>query len=255
MSYEQMNPGAQYAIYVFIFMVPFSIIMTILMFLRWKQRKTNPTKMMLAGFFFITVSIFALFLGYLQMYLTGYKMELYRITLAVAYTTLMIANLFLMLFAKDIFSIEMKYVRKYIIVNIIIAILVALPYNYYGVPSDEIPSFTIRPYTSVLLVLFSIFSYSKIAHASFSNSKKMEVSFAKIGFKLIGYSQISLVIFFSFLMLDTIWFTYIVKEGGFSIFYYFAWLMAAIFFITCYLGVIMPRWFKKQFTSLKNELE
>jgi hypothetical protein len=152
-----------------------------------------------------------------------------------------------MLFAAEAFGVKKNFLNKYIILSVITAVLLALPNNYYGVKSSIVATKTdnIRPYTSVLLVVVSILIYARIAHASFSTADKASESIPKAGFHLIGYSQVCMIIFFVFLMLDTLYIS-ITNGSGYTFFTYLAWVFCTIFFITCYLGFIMPDWLKNR---------
>ncbi|MHA1340910.1 MAG: hypothetical protein ACTSRZ_13070 [Promethearchaeota archaeon] len=244
MSYETMPPNARQVIFAYIFIAIFSVIMTITMLKRYKARKTQPTKLMSFVFLFLTLVIIVLLIGFIEMVITGEKRELYKFSLAFGYFLIMSANLFLIKFAQEIFSMGEKETKIYSIVAIILAILLVLPFNAYGVPEDEVEIPWFRTMTSLLMIIYSFVLYSNIAIKAFRVSKLSNETIAKAGFKWIGFSQIAMILFFAFMFLDTIYFT-ITGSAGYSFFVYLAWISAGFFLIACYLGLIMPDWFKK----------
>lgn len=248
MVYEPMEQSAENIIYVYAVIIFFSWIMTFLLFKRWNERKKLPTKLMFFTFVAYSVAISVLVIGYLEMYITGYKMEIYKFSLGFGYCLMLIANMLLVYFAAEVFSVEKKYIWKYLIINSILAVLVLLPQNYYGVPSTEIGPDNIRAYTAVGLVVWSIFTHARIANAAYKVARSTEDKIAKQGFKWIGHSQLSFIFFFILMATDTVYFT-ITGGDGYTVFVYISWLFAALFYLFSYFGLIMPPWLRKRYES------
>ena len=243
-----MEPSAGNMIYIYSVLIVFSWIMTVLLFKRWKERQKLPTKLMFFVFMAYSIAITGLVIGYLEMYFTGFKMEIYKFSLGFGYCMMLVSNMLLVYFAAVVFSIEKKYYFKYLIISGIIAVLVLLPQNYYGVPSEEIGSDNIRAYTAVGMVVWSMFTYARIARAAYNVAKNTEDPIAKEGFKWIGHSQMSFIFFFAFMMTDTIYFT-ITDSPGYTVFVYISWLFAALFYLFSYFGLIMPAFLRKRYES------
>lgn len=248
MAYEAIDPGSEGVLVIYILMVIFSIIMSALMFRKWRERQTKPTKLMFLLFALLTVTIIIIMSGMVQLVILREKRELYMFSLAAGYTIIMLSHLLMLSFAETIFNIEEGWTKIYSIIAVVIAVLVALPFNSYGKPNEEVQVVWFRPVTSVLMVLFSIIVYSRIAGIAFKNARETEQPLPKAGFTWIAYSQLSMIAFFVFLMLDVIYFT-ITGGGGYSFFVYLAWISAGLFFLFCYMGLIMPDWLKKRYTS------
>lgn len=246
-----MDSTAYPMLYVYLFLVLFSLGMTILLYLRWKERKREANRLITNTFFVFFLAIVILYLGFLEMYLTGFKKEIYQYSLGLSYATLSIANIYLTRFISEAFGILPKFLKKYTIISILIAILVVLPWNAYGVPAAETQYPQFRLITNLLLIVWSVIIYFRIARACFSNMIKADNAIAKAGFKLIGRSQIMLALFLIFQALDTLYFKIMLTEG-YTVFNYLAWLACSLFFILCYLGFIMPNWLKKRLSILNT---
>lgn len=248
MAYEPIDPGSEGVLGIYIVLVIFSFIMSGLMLKKWRERETKPTQLMFVMFSILTVAIIVIMAGMIELVIAREKRELYMFSLAAGYTLMMVSHLVMINFAKIIFNIEETWTKIYSIIAVITAVLVALPLNGYGKPNEEVSVSWFRPVTSVLMVVFSIIVYSQVAKVAFDNSKKAEAALPKAGFKWIGFSQLCMIGFFVFLMLDVVWFT-ISGGGGYTAFVYFAWIFAGLFFLFCYMGLIMPDWLKKRYVS------
>ncbi|MHA1820091.1 MAG: hypothetical protein ACTSVC_06425 [Promethearchaeota archaeon] len=252
MSYEPMPPGARGFLPIYISILIISLIMTIKMFYKWKERKTNSVKYMFLVFILLTFSTIALIIGFMEMYITGEKRELYRLTLPISYFSLTFSILPQIRFISELFPEEIKYKKALIVIALIIAVLVILPWNYYGIPTEEIGDFNIRTYSNVIMLIFLIYIFSKSSRLFLLNAKIQEDPIAKKGFSWLAYSQISFVIFILFIALDAVYFT-ITGTVGYSVFLYIAWVFAGFFYIYSYLGLIMPKWAKERALREKNK--
>ncbi len=251
-----MDSTAYPMLYVYAFLIALSLGMTILLYLRWKERKREANRLITRTFFVFFLTVVILYIGFLEMYLTGFKKEIYQYSLGFSYASLSIANIYLTYFIAEAFGILPKFVKKYNFISIIIAILVLLPWNAYGVPAAETQYPQFRLITNILLIVWSSLIYTRIANACFNNMKKADNIIAKTGFRLIGWSQITLAQFLIFQALDTLYFKLMNLEG-YTIFNYIAWAFCSLFFILCYLGFIMPNWLKQKIMvqePSKNEL-
>ncbi len=245
MTYEKMDPIAAPFLFVYSILVILCAIMTYLLYRKWMERKREANRLITLTFLSYLISFIILLSGYLEMYITGEKREIYRLSLGLTYAGLCISNIILSYFIAEIFGLLRKDIRKYTLVNIIIIILVLLPWNDYGVPSDEIQFPIVRPITNVLLIIWCIILFYRIARSSFNMAKKSENPVALEGFRLIGWSHVMLVLFLIFTALDTLYFT-IMETGGYSPLLYIAYFFCLMFFLICYLGFIMPDWLRNR---------
>ncbi len=157
-QYELEEPSAKPILYIYIVLLTVTIIMTILLYQRWKERKQPANKLIFFTFTGFHLAIFVLLLGFIQMSITGDKEALYMFSLAFGYTAMALTNIILMYFAAEVFGVKKNYLYKYVILSLITAVLLALPENYYGVKTSIVATKTdnIRPITSVLLFLFQL---------------------------------------------------------------------------------------------------
>ncbi|MHA1341762.1 MAG: hypothetical protein ACTSRZ_18130 [Promethearchaeota archaeon] len=245
---EPMESNAPPLLIVYIIFAAFGWYLTTLLYKRWRSKQKKATMLLFLTFLMLTVCISGLLVGFIQMVITGLKLWLYRFSLAFAYVFLSIGNIFLMEFAAEIFTVEKKYIRKYQVAMGLIAIMVALPWNYYGWPQEVIdvqPIPSIRMYSQLALLTVSILVYSRIFMTALHASKRVSDKYAKVAFRYIAFSQISEILFFVFILLDVMTFTF-TPLSGYTVFVYIAWCFVGLFFLFCYLGYIMPNWLRQR---------
>jgi phage-related holin len=254
--YDPIDEAARPLLPVYLIIASFAIFITVQLIIKWRERRTEATKWLSLAFSMYSFLIIVITIGFLEMYITGYKMEIYRFSLAAGYSGLMIANCFLIRFAVFIFGKEEKQglAKFYIAVSLVIAVLVALPLNYYGIPDAIIPPEhrNYRMIFSGLMMLFSVFTYSRIFREAMRVSHKIDDRWAATGMKMIALSQISLIGFFVCTLLDTLTFTF-TDSNGYTIFIYFAWVLTGLFLFFSYLGLIMPPWFRNWLENVKKK--
>ncbi|MBD3354113.1 MAG: hypothetical protein GF364_21710 [Candidatus Lokiarchaeota archaeon] len=244
--YDDLEPEAVPVFFVQLVLVIGALFFTIGMFKRWLKRKKRPALLLFLSFLTFTVAIgmFAFAIG--SAILAGLKKEIpYMIGLGSFYTLMGVANIPLMLFASDVFEIDFKYLRKYIILDIGTVLLCALPNNYYGVSEDLQTLFSIRLYSTLMLLVTCVLIYSRIYSNAMHASKRTHDPHARLAFKYIAYSQISFIVSYIFGLLDTITFEF-TDATGYTFFNYLMWVSAGFFFMFCYLGYIMPEWLKNR---------
>lgn len=245
--YDPIDESARPLLPLYIIITFLCIVLTILLFKKYHEKKNETTKWLFLAFLMYSLLLGIILAGFLEMYLTGFKKELYRFSLAAGYAGIMVANCCLIMFGVIVFQRDenRNYAKKYIIISLAIAVLVALPINYYGTPSTLIPPQLqyFRTVTSALMMFFSIFTYSKIYKEARRVSRLLDDRWAKTGLNCIAYSQLSLIFFFIFTLADVILFS-LTELKGYTPFIYVAWSLVAVFLVFSYLGLIMPQWFK-----------
>jgi len=244
---ERMEPNAKPILFIYIFFSIFLIYFTILLYKKWKSKRKKPAQLLFITFLSFTITILGLLVGFIEMFLTGLKLKIYRFSLGFGYFFNCIGNIFLMEFISELFSIPKKFIRKYQVLMIFIAIIVILPWNYYGWPQYAIdlqPIPSIRVYSQLSLFIVSLLVYGRISIVAYHASKLVQDKYLKISFKFISYSHISEIIFYVCMSLDSISFTFF-DLPGYSIFVFIAWIFGFFFFIFCYIGYIMPQWLIK----------
>jgi hypothetical protein len=245
-TYEPIEPSAIPVLPMYIIIASFASIITILLFIKWRERQRKPALLLFLTFMCYTIAILGLTIGFGEAIFTGEKRELYRFSLAFGYFMVMIANCFLIIFATDVFGVKKELGYKYIILSLIVAVMVALPQNYYGIPETEVGSDSIRIYSSTAMMLLSIVIYTRIYLLAMKVANSAQEKVAQVGFRYIGFSQLFMILFFICLLLDTLVFT-LFNTPGYTVFVYFGWISAAIFMFLSYGGIIMPNWLKKRY--------
>lgn len=223
-----------------------AFIFTIWIYYRWKQKGNIVTKYLFLTYFYYFSSILFNFIGILDGYISGYRQWLYRVTIGISLGWTLIAMSYFLRFFGEIFELNKPNLKKYINITYLIALLVILPNNYYGVPVGEDTYFgpNIRLFSNSLLALWTLIVHLNIAYKLFHAIPKLEEKHAKFSFIFIGLSQIVMVLMFVFVIIDVLIFTFTENVDGYSIFYSIAWICAAIFEILCFCGYVLPAYLK-----------
>ncbi|MGB5913178.1 MAG: hypothetical protein WBH31_18465, partial [Promethearchaeia archaeon] len=174
--------------------------------------------------------------------ITRFFKEIYRISLPVAYSTIIIADIFLFIFAKVIINKGKRAIVPLIIFGVIITVILFLPWNWWGVPpEDYVGQLNIRLYSTLSVILYSYIVYIFIAIFCIKARKQAQDAKTKVGLRLLFLSMISMITFFLMLVFDTLLIT-LTDHPGYSEFVYIAWIFAILFFIFIYLSLVMPKW-------------
>ncbi|MEJ2250033.1 MAG: hypothetical protein P8Y70_04615 [Candidatus Lokiarchaeota archaeon] len=224
----------------------FSIYMSIKMYFKWRNRKVKPPLYLFIVFVILTLAVISLSVGLGEAVITGYYKEIYRFSLPLSYSLIILADIILFLFASEMTEGNKKLLIPLIIVGVFIVISLFLPWNYFGVPqSDYENKFSIRLYTTSAVVLFSFVIYIYIAYISFKARRGTENKVARVGFTFLILSMLSMIVFFIMFVIDTL-IIVLTNFPGYSIYVYIAWIFAILFFIFSYISLVMPNWVKKR---------
>ena len=101
--------------------------------------------------------------GLAEAIITGYYKEIYMLSLPLGYGIVLFCNFFLFKFASYVMNKGEKAVIPLVIIAIIIIIMLFLPWNWWGVPTNEIGEPDIRIYSTMSVVAFSWSIYFYIA--------------------------------------------------------------------------------------------
>jgi hypothetical protein len=209
---------------------------------KWKERKQIAPLHLSIVFAFITIAIMILTIGLAEAAITGYYKEVYRLSLPLAYTMVVIANVFLYLFASNITDKGKNAFIPIVIIGIILIVILFLPWNWWGVPTEDYAGkLNIRLYTNIAFIAFSYVIYITIAVISQQTKKKTDDIIARAGLKLLFYAMISIILYFLMILFDNIMIV-LYDHPGYSEFVYIAWIFAIIFYILTYLSLVMPDW-------------
>ncbi len=230
----------------YMFLAVFSIVITIKMFMKWRERKVKPPLYLTVVFALFTAAIIMLDIGLAEAVITGYYMEIYRFSLPFAYSSMVIADIFLYFFASKITNKGEKAYIPLIIIGAVICIVLFLPWNWWGTPNvDYAGKLNIRLYSTMTLILYSYVIYIYIAIICRKTAKIADSKVAKVGLNLLFFSMMCLIAFFVMMIVDTLLIT-LFDHPGYSEFVYLAWFFAILFYILSYLSLVMPSWLVKR---------
>jgi FtsH-binding integral membrane protein len=216
--------------------------MTFLMIKKWRERKVKSPLYLSIVFVLLTVALVALTIGLGEAVLTGFFKEIYRISLPLAYSTIIIADIFLFVFAEEITSKGKKAFAPLVLFGAVIIVILFLPWNWWGVPPvDYVGQLNIRLYSTLSVILYSYIVYIFISVFCLKARKQTQDIKTKTGLTLLFLSMISMIAFFLMFVFDTLLIT-LSDHPGYSEFVYIAWIFAILFFVFIYLSLVMPKW-------------
>lgn len=224
----------------------FGIIVSIKMYNKWRERNVPPPLFLTLVFSFLTSALIILSIGLAEAVITGFYKEIYRISLPLAYSMVVFADIFLFIFASYMINKGKRAFPIIIIVGIILIIILFLPWNWWGVPREDYEGkLNIRLYSTGGLVVFSFLIYGYIALISQKVKRNVDDEIMRTGLRLLFYSMISLIFLFLMLIMDTLMIIFF-NHPGYSGFTYIAWIFGLIFIVLSYLSLIMPDWLVKR---------
>ncbi len=242
MTYQPFELRVIPIFFYYIGLVIFSLIITLKMYLKWKERKVRPPLLLTIVFSILTIALIALTIGLAEAIITGYYKEIYRFTLPFAYSCIAVADVFLFIFASNIMNKGKKLIIPLSALAVVIIILLFLPWNWWGYPSEDyVGKLNIRLYSTLTLILFSYLIFIYIAIICQKVKKNTEDKIMKMGLTLLFYSMICMILFFLMLIFDTL-LVVIIDHPGYSEFVYVAWVFAILFYLLSYMSLIMPKW-------------
>jgi hypothetical protein len=242
MTYTPFSNNVLPIFFYYIGLIVFSLVMTFLMIKKWRERKVKSPLYLSIVFVLLTVALVALTIGLGEAVLTGFFKEIYRISLPLAYSTIIIADIFLFVFAEEITSKGKKAFAPLVLFGAVIIVILFLPWNWWGVPPvDYVGQLNIRLYSTLSVILYSYIVYIFISVFCLKARKQTQDIKTKTGLTLLFLSMISMIAFFLMFVFDTLLIT-LSDHPGYSEFVYIAWIFAILFFVFIYLSLVMPKW-------------
>ena len=255
-NYEPYEPRMFPLFVYYIFLIILGSMLTIKLFLKWKERNVKPPLYLFVVFLLMTAALLSLTIGLAEVIITGWKKESYRISIPLAYSLFIVSNWVLYLFIDNITNKESKRsLILIIVIGIIIIISVFLPWNYYGQPTEDYAGkINIRLYTTVSFVLYSFIFYLMITIICQKAKKATEDNKVRVGFFLLFLSALSMICFFIFLVIENLLIV-LYDDPGFSIYFFIAWGFVLLFLIFSYLSLVMPNWLVKKIEKKNSKIE
>ncbi len=247
--YEIHFPAMILELLVFIF----SLIIAIIIFFKWKERKTIATLYLAIAILSIALAVFIVFTG-LASWFFKYSFSVfpyvtspayYPLTLPLGYSLVVVYDVFLFLFTIQIFMDKNdKKVIPVAIIGIFMVILSWLPSNYWGFDNLLIDPPSTRTLAMAIFLVYNVTIYLILFYYAFKESKLTEQKEYRVGFRVIAMGQIANILIFICFLGDAILLLLNPGSPGFSIFIYLAWVSALIANVLFYLGFILPSWFR-----------
>ena len=250
MAYQPFDARVYPIFIYYIILSIFGIFITIKMFMKWRERKVPAPLQLAMVFTCLTSAIIVLAIGLAEAAITGYYKEIYRLTLPLAYTLVVFADIFLFFFVSRITEKGKNLLIPLIIIGIILIFALFLPSNYWGTLSEDYKGkLNTRLYVTLSFVLYCYFVYISIAVICYSAKKVTSDQVSKLGLSLLFYSMISMILFFIMIIADTM-LVVLFYHPGYSEFIYVAWIFAVLFLILSYFSLVMPQrlvdWIEKR---------
>lgn len=209
------------------------------LFLRGRKRQQAAPKYLAGSFFSYGAGLVSLLVGLAHTIVQEQFMEVYRFSLHAGYSLLLVGNLFLLLFAREIFEFDQKYFQLFVALFVACLVLVNLPNNWYGVPDDyeETLAPSVRVYSSLAMALSSVLLCGFIIKLGLRLRRKVaDDPVGRAGLTFIVLAMGAFILYFVFVVVDA------ALGAGYSAFIFVAWGCTAAFGILGYLGLIMPQW-------------
>jgi hypothetical protein len=246
MHYDDLTPDKNYffGIYSILLFVVVGLLVFVTLLLR--KRKFPAFKWMAASFTSYTVGIFFLWAGFIGPYMTGVKGMFYQSSVAIMELCIVVGQCFFLALIAAFFDYPARMLKAILATGAIIAALVALPNNYYGVfPEPEyIYGPDIRIYTQAAWMLFSFVVHGGVFRITFREFNRTEDIGAQSGFLFLSLSQIVMIASFVFMILDVMAFSFWGEIHGYSIFLALAWCATIVSLSLLYLTLAFPTWFR-----------
>ncbi len=243
-SYTPLNSGVIPLFIVYIFLILFGIFIIKLLLDKWKERNSNLPLYLSLVFISLILALIFLAIGLLETIITGYFKEIYRVTFPLAYAGVIFADILLFKFTNEITGKSGKGIYFIIIIGVILIILMQLPWNWWGVPSEfYADKLNIRIISIVSFALYSTVIYLSIAIISLKARRRAEEKRVRAGFLMYALSVLCMVAFFVMNIMENVLIV-LFDHPGYSIFVYIGWIFAVLFIVLSYLSLIMPQWLR-----------
>jgi hypothetical protein len=230
-------------------------LIAVAVFLKWRTRRTVATLYLSIALFAISGAALFVFTGLASWFISwiegGYTTTLspayYEMSLPLGYSTVIIYDIFIVLFAIQIFlDKNNKKIIPFLLTGIPLYILLFLPTNYWGLDPGPTDPASTRIIITGLFLLYNTVICILLAYFSFREAGRTDQKLYRRGFQAIAFGFIANLLIFVFFLIDSILIMLNPDSPGYSIFISIGWIMAFITAFLFYLGYILPTWFRKR---------
>ena len=206
-------------------------------FMKFKEKKRKPTLYLTLSFVFYALGIASSGIGkWLQFFASVPPEEIAYAggTILIAYCLTAIATVFLIVFVDLVFlEVGPWFVASVSIINGITIGMMFMKLSFTGDPYEAALNVVI--FHALVTLAYVLL----LAILSFREARQNKEKLPKIGFTFIGLYGLFVSMVFILFAVD------IALGGGYTAFYYLAWVSAGLGSLCGYAGYIMPDWFKK----------
>jgi len=209
---------------------------------RYRTKKGDATRNLFLSFLFYFVAISFLLSTKTTDYLTGDLYEVSNLGINLGYAFSLVGNIFLFYFTENIFFEKPKtYLREAITFanGITFGFLMIFIFQVQSIPFLEIPGTYIPPHLLIWHVIVSTIGFVILFVKAFQFARQSTERVPRVGFLMIALSAFFELTVFVFFFADRF------LSGGFTIYYFLAWLSASLAGLSSMIGYLMPNWFKR----------
>ena len=231
------------------------ILIAFIIFRKWRERKTIATLYLLIALFSIAFAAFMAFTGLMSWLVSWIANDFaptlspayYPLSLPLGYTLVIVYDIFIVLFAIQIFMDKnTKKVIPFVISGVVIAALLFLPTNYWGVDPEVTDPASTRILILGIFLLYNAITCILLTYYALKEAGRTENKLHQRGFQAIAFGFITNLLVFVFFLIDSILIMLNPGSPGYSIFISLGWVCAFITAFMFYLGYILPNWFRNR---------
>ncbi|MFX0182267.1 MAG: hypothetical protein ACFE95_04210 [Candidatus Hodarchaeota archaeon] len=213
---------------------------------KWRERRSKATFNLFMSFLSYFVAIIFLFSTKSTDYFTGDLYNVSTIGINIGYSFSLLGNVFLYYFTENIFFEEPKrYLRETITFGngITFGFLMISIFQIQDFPFLEIPGEYIPPHLLIWHVIISSIGFLILLIKAAQSAFQAEARLQRAGFFMITITAIFELVVFVFFFADRF------LGGGYTIWYFLAWVSASLAGLFAMIGYLMPNWFRRIFGS------
>ena len=246
LSLQQVSDVPQLALVAEGFALLVFIFLSINLALKWKNNRRDATLNLFLSFFFYVFAVSFLFSTKSLDYFTNGEIDISTVGINLGYAFSIIGNIFLYYFTEDIFYDEetkIKYLKEVITFanGITVGFLFIFIFQVQTAPFLELPGEYIPPHLLIWHVLVSSVGFAILLVKAIGAARRADNRLSRAGFSMIGTTALFEILVFVFFFLDRF------SGGGYTSWYFIAWLSTSLAGFTGMVGYLMPSWFRRIF--------
>ena len=203
---------------------------------------------LLLSFLFYFIAVLCLFSTKTTDFLTSDLYQVATIGINLGYAFSVLGNVFLFYFTENIFFEKpIPYLREVITIGngVTLGFLLIFIIQVQAFPFLEIPGVYIPPHLLIWHVVVSSVGFLILLVSAYKEVYKT-TGLPRVGFFMIGTTAIFQLFVFILFFADRF------AGGGYTIWYFLAWISASIAGIFAMIGFLMPAWFRKIILTLSG---